>query len=209
MLTTGRILEGLVTTCGEGGQAHVAPMGPIVDDAMQTLRFRPFQSSTTFRNLQRTGEGVLHVTDDVELLAKAAVGRVETLPLMHAAPNVRGWILDEACRWYEFRVTSIDTSQDRSEIMANVVAHGQQREFFGFNRAMHAVLELAILATRIHLLSPDFLRAEIERLAIPVQKTAGPKEIRAFEFLSTYLRNNLAEQLSSESGDSTATGADS
>jgi uncharacterized protein len=207
MLTTGRILEGLVTTCDIGGQAHLAPMGPIVDEAMQTLRLRPFQSSTTFRNLQRTGEGVLHVTDDVELLAKAAVGKVETLPALHPTQNVTGWILDDACRWYEFRVDSIDTSQERSEIVATVVAQGQQRDFFGFNRAMHAVVELAILATRVHLLSPDFLQSEIERLAIPVQKTAGPKEIRAFEFLSTHLRNRLAEQPESASDSSPTSGA--
>jgi uncharacterized protein len=207
MLTTGRILEGLVTTCDVGGQPHLAPMGPIVDEGMQTLRLRPFQTSTTFRNLQRTGEGVLHVTDDVELLARAAVGKIETLPSVHSAHNVTGWILDGACRWYEFRVTSIDTSQDRSEIVANVVAQGQQREFFGFNRAMHAVLELAILATRVHLLSPDFLLSEIERLDVPVQKTAGPKEARAFEFLSTHLRNKLAEKPASTSDDAPMSGA--
>lgn len=209
MLTTGRILEGLVTTCDLGGQPHLAPMGPIVDDEMHTLRLRPFQTSTTFRNLQRTGEGVLHVTDDVELFARAAVGKVETLPPMLSAKHVTGWILADACRWYEFRVTSLDTTQDRSEIIAEVVAQGFQRDFFGFNRAMHAVLELAILATRVHLLAPEYLQAEIERLAVPVQKTAGPKETRAFEFLAAHLRNKLAEQTGTESDGAANSGAGS
>ena len=207
MLTTGRILEGLVTTCDLGGQPHLAPMGPIVDETMHTLRLRPFQTSTTFRNLQRTGEGVLHVTDDVELLARAAVGKVESLPPSRSAESVTGWILADTCRWYEFRVTSLDTSQERSDIMAEVVAQGRQRDFFGFNRAMHAVLELAILATRVHLLSPNFLREEIERLAIPVQKTAGPKEMRAFEFLASHLQGIFAGKADPNSDDSSTPGA--
>ncbi len=72
---------------------------------------------------------------------------------------------------------------------------------------MHAVLELAILATRVHLLAPDFMRSEIERLAIPVQKTAGPQEMRAFEFLAAHLRNLLADQLGPESDGSAGSGA--
>jgi hypothetical protein len=209
MLTTGRILEGLVITCDSGGAAHLAPMGPLVDESMRTLRLRPFQTSTTFQNLQRTGEGVLHVTDDVELLARAAVGKLASLPALREAEKITGWILADACRWYEFRVISLDTSQPRSEIVAEVVAHGRQRDFFGFNRAMHAVLELAILATRVHLLSPDFLRAEIERLAVPVQKTAGPRELRAYEFLSAHLQRTLAEQAVSSSVEPPSTGASS
>ena len=51
------ILEGLVTSLDEGGTLHVAPMGPIVDESMQSLLLRPFRTSQTFRNLDARRQG--------------------------------------------------------------------------------------------------------------------------------------------------------
>ena len=50
---------------------------------------------------------------------------------------------------------SIDASGERVNIEAEVVHIGRTRDFFGFNRAKHAVVEAAILATRLHLLPLD------------------------------------------------------
>lgn len=186
------ILEGLVTTLNADGSVNLAPMGPIVDERMDLLVFRPFPTSTTFANLQRIGEGVFHVTDDVELLARAAVGMLATLPEMRPAEAVTGMIIADACRWYAFRVRSIDASGERVKIEADVVDRGVQREFFGFNRAKHAVLEAAILATRIGILPADEIRAELARLAPPVVKTAGPRETAAFAFLRSFIEQRLS-----------------
>lgn len=67
------ILEGLVTTLDESDRVNIAPMGPIVDPSMTTLVLRPFKTSRTFANLRASRQGVFHVTDDVWLLARAAV----------------------------------------------------------------------------------------------------------------------------------------
>src|SRR5437867_4293937 len=149
------ILEGIVTTLNPDGTIHIAPMGPRVSPAMETILLRPFQTAQTFRNLQAHGEGVLHVTDDALLLARAAVGPVEPLPPVFAASRILGYVLQDACRYYEFCVTALDDRQDRASIEARVVYAGRLRDFFGFNRAKHAVLEAAILATRTALLPPD------------------------------------------------------
>lgn len=186
-----RILEGIVTTLNEDGTANISPMGPFVDEGMTRLLLRPYQTSTTYRNLKRTGEGVLHVTDDVELIARTAVGRLESPPRLLPAPQVAGKILADACRWYEFRVMQLDDSQPRTEIEAEVVGQGRMRDFFGFNRAMHAVLEAAILATRIEWLPAEEILADFQRLAVPVEKTAGDRERRAFAFLQQYVREQL------------------
>jgi len=186
-----RILEGIVTTLNEDGSANISPMGPFVDEGMTRLLLRPYQTSTTYRNLKRSGEGVLHVTDDVELIARTAVGRLESPPKLLPAPHINGKILADACRWYEFRVVRIDDSQPRTEIEAKVVGQGRIRDFFGFNRAMHAVLEAAILATRIEWLPAEEILADFERLAVPVEKTAGDPERRAFAFLEQYVREQL------------------
>jgi hypothetical protein len=64
-----------------------------------------------------------------------------------------------------------------------------RREFIGFNRARHAVLEAAILATRTHLIPPEQIRDEFARLQIIVDKTAGPREQEAMALLTQYVRS--------------------
>ncbi len=184
-----RILEGIVTTINEDDTTNISPMGPLVDAAMSRLTLRPFQSSTTYHNLKHHGEGVLHITDDVELLARAAVG--VAAPPVRDASAVRGRILVDACRWYAFRVVELDDREERTTIYCEVVDCGRQRDFFGFNRAKHAVVEAAILATRIGILPDDKIRRDMESLEILVEKTGGDEEHRAFTFLTDYLSERL------------------
>lgn len=163
-------------------------MGPIVDRRMQVIRLRPFQTSTTFRNLAREKVGVFHVTDDVELLAAAAIGQ-PVIPPMHAVAGIKGKIITDACRWYAFEVTSLDDSQPRAEIECRVVQHGQLRPFFGWNRAMHAVLEAAILATRIGLISAEEIQTQLKPLSVIVEKTASENERRAFAMIAQFVED--------------------
>lgn len=186
------ILEGIVTTQNPAGEINVAPMGPIVDDTMRSFELRPFQTSTTYRNLKGHPFGVLHVVDDVELLAKAAISRLQEIPETFQAITIPAYVLKSACRWYEFKVESLDDSDERTSIEARVVHSGRLRDFFGFNRAKHAVLEAAILATRIHLLPADEIVAQIDALRAPVEKTAGPNERAAFQFVDEYVQASLA-----------------
>jgi hypothetical protein len=181
------ILEGIVTTRNQDRSVNISPMGPGVDESMDWLLLRPYRTSTTFQNLKRCGEGVFHVTDDVLLLAQAAVGKPDWPP-MQDAQAVDGAILTDACRWSAFRVESLDDGQERTEIEARVVDRGTIRDFFGFNRAKHAVVEAAILATRMSLLPSVEIQREYGRLAVIVEKTGGPREREAFAFLTGYVR---------------------
>ncbi|HEY4310430.1 MAG TPA: DUF447 domain-containing protein [Pirellulales bacterium] len=186
------ILEGIVTTVNADGTVNIAPMGPLVDDEITHLTLRPFQTSTTFQNLMRTRQGVFHVTDDVELLAHAAIDRIDRMPPLVRAERVEGWILADSCRWFAFEVRDADIREARSRMEADVVDHGHLREFFGFNRAKHAVVEAAILATRVHLLEGVDLLNELARLVVMVEKTGGDQERRAFDFLSQYIRSSIS-----------------
>jgi hypothetical protein len=189
------ILEGLVTTVDADGQVNVAPMGPHVpDDAEDPLRhfvLKPFRTSQTCRNLAAHGDGVLHVTDDVLLLAQAAVGTPDPFPPLFPAQRVRGQVLTDACRYAEFRVVSwawgAGGNADRATLEVEVLHIGRLRDFFGFNRARHAVLEAAILATRIALLPREHIEAEFARLAPLVDKTGGTRERQAFALLCRFL----------------------
>lgn len=186
------ILEGIVTTQNPAGEINVAPMGPIVDDTMQSFVLRPFRTSTTYRNLKGHPFGVLHVVDDVLLLAKAAISRLEETPPTFQAITIPGHVLKSACRWYEFKVETLDDSDERTRIEARVVHTGRLRDFFGFNRAKHAVLEAAILATRVHILPTDEILAQIDALRSPVDKTAGPNERAAFQLVDDYVQASLS-----------------
>lgn len=182
------ILEGLITTLNADGSPHMAPMGPRVEADFSRFVLRPFPTSGTYRNLLAHPEGVLHITDDALLIAKAALGAVDPLPKMEPAEKVRGFVLTESCRYFEFQVRSVDDSGERVSIEAEVVHTGRLRDFWGFNRAKHAVLEAAILATRMHLIPHAEIAAEFQKLRVIATKTGGPAEWEAMNFLESRLR---------------------
>ena len=181
------ILEGIVTSRDVAGQINVAPMGPLVDTSMSQFQLRPFKTSQTYKNLRETPHGVFHVVDDVLLLAQAAIGRLPETPRTFPAHAIPGDVLASACRWYEFSVESVDDGQDRTLLSARVVHSGRLRDCFGFNRAKHAVIEAAILATRLHLVGRSELRDELQRLSLIVDKTAGHQERAAFELVLSHI----------------------
>jgi hypothetical protein len=174
------ILEGLVTSLNATGEINLAPMGPIVDETMTRLVLRPFQTSTTFQNLRHRPHGVFHVVDDVLLIARSALHRLDAIPETVPAERIDGRVLKDCCRWYEFEITACDDSSERTRLEANVVHVGRNRDMFGFNRAKHAVLEATILATRLHLLPEKEIRARLTDLNSPVEKTGGPTEREAY-----------------------------
>jgi hypothetical protein len=181
------ILEGIVTTLSPERQVNIAPMGPEVNLDMRCLVLRPFRTAQTYRNLKAHGEGVFHVTDNAYLLAQAAIGAVEPLPELIPANRVSGFVLREACRYYEFQVRALDDREERARIDVEVLYAGRQRDFFGFNRAKHAILEAAILATRTAFLPLADIEAEYRKLGVIVAKTGGADERRAFALLQDHL----------------------
>jgi hypothetical protein len=178
-----------VTTVDATGAMHVAAMGPWIDEAerdagaIRRLVLRPFGTSQTAANLARHPEGVFHLTDDVLLLARIVAGRLDAPPPARPADRVRGFVLAGACRAYEFRVDSADASQERVRLEARVVAEREGRPFLGFNRAAHAVVEGAILITRLHLLGAEEVRRRLDDLGVLVEKTGGTREREAFHLL--------------------------
>jgi len=185
------ILEGLVTTTTADGRLHVAAMGPWIEPReraagrLTRLVLKPFASSQTAANLARERCGVFQVSDDVLLLAKVVAGRLDAPPPSRTADAVAGRMLSDVCHAWEFIVDTIDDSRERLEIAARVVAEHAGRPFLGFNRAAHAVVEAAILVTRVHLIGREDVGRRIEELRVLVDKTGGPREEEAFAVLAT------------------------
>ena len=176
------IIESILTTTDARGAVNCAPMG--VEWGEEEIVIKPFLETTTFRNLEATRVGVVNLTDDVMLFAEGAIAPVQ-FPAVPAAV-VRGVVLEAACSWREVEVVTLDATPPRARIVTRVVHRGVRREFLGFNRARHAVLEAAILATRTHLLPADQIRDEFARLQVIVDKTAGPREREAMALLTDY-----------------------
>jgi hypothetical protein len=185
------IIETIVTTMSAGGVVNCAPMGVEWDPdaAGDTIVLKPFLDTATYRNVSATRAAVVNLIDDVRVFARAAIANPEyrTVP----ASVVGGVVLADACSWREVEVRTIDSTPPRSRIETAVVHRGTTRDFIGFNRARHAVLETAIYATRVHMLAREFLLSEVERLQVIVDKTAGPREFEAMALLADYIRSRV------------------
>jgi uncharacterized protein len=178
------IIETIVTSLAPDGAINFAPMG--VEWGEDALVLKPFLETTTFRNVSGSGAAVVNLTDDVMLFAQAAISS----PQFPAFPAevVRGVVVEAVCSWRELEVVGVDDTPPRSRIETRVVHRGRRREFLGFNRARHAVLEAAILATRTHLIPAEQIRDELAKLQVIVDKTAGPRERDAMALLTEHVR---------------------
>jgi len=179
------ILETIVTTVAADGTVNCAPMG--VEWGEDVIILKPFIETATYRNVVATGAAVVNLIDDVRVFAQAAIANPQypTEP----AVVVRGAVLADCCSWREVGLRSVDSTPPRSRIEGAVVHHGVRREFIGFNRARHAVLEAAIYATRLHLLPRSFVESELQRLQVIVDKTAGAQEREAMALLTNHVRH--------------------
>jgi uncharacterized protein len=197
------VIEGIITTENGDGSMHVAPIGPHVNPELTSWTLKPFQSSVTFANLRTTSRGVFHVVDDSLLMAAAVLGicnpSAETRARAMLTPNQlaelieaeyhkdRGWILDRSCGVYALSVSEWDVSAPRAIASCLLESQVQVRPFWGWNRASHSILELAIVASRVHLLDPEIVVEELNRHKIIIEKTAGARELAAWELLRRHL----------------------
>ena len=179
------IVETIVTSMDSSGAINFAPMG--VEWGDEIIVLKPFLETSTYRNVSATRIAVVNLTDDAMLFAQGAISS-PAFPSLPAAV-IKGAVLEGACSWREIEVLAIDATPPRSRIEARVVHRGFRREFIGFNRARHAVLEAAILATRTHLLPAEQIRDEYARLQVIVDKTAGAREKEAMAMLTQYVQS--------------------
>ena len=178
------IVETVTTTINPDGTVNCAAMG--VEWEAEIIVIKPYRSTRTLRNLRRTGAAVVNLTDDILLFTQAALG--DPRPLTRPTAAIDGAVLADACSWREVTVEAIDDSGPRARVTTHVVGGGTGREFLGFNRARHAVLEASIIASRARMLAAAEIRAEVERLQVLVDKTAGPREREAMELVRRHVR---------------------
>ena len=182
-LPVAAIIETVTTTINPDGTVNCAAMG--VEWGEEIIVIKPYRPTRTLRNLRATGAAVVNLTDDILLFTQAALG--DPHPPTRPSATIDGAVLADACSWREVTVDAIDESGPRARVTTRVVGRGAGREFLGFNRARHAVLEASIIASRASLLPAGEIRAELERLQVLVDKTAGPREREAMEIVRRHV----------------------
>jgi hypothetical protein len=150
----------------------------------------PFRPSTTLDNLQANPYAVANYTDDVLVFAGCLTGRRDwpTRP----ATKVPGAVLDQALAHAELAVAHVTDDATRPRFLCRVVHQETHAPFRGFNRAQAAVVEAAILVSRLHMLPAEKIEREIAYLQIAIDKTAGPRERQAWEWLMQRIAEHKA-----------------
>lgn len=182
------IIEGIVTTLDPNGEANISPMGPVLDQSRQLIELRPFAGSRTLANLLVRPSGVFHLTDDALLIAQAVTKHWVEPPLLERAIHVPGWVIPAACSWHEFQCGFVDQTNNRAVVKATIVASGRGVDFGGFNRAKHAILEAAVMVSRLDFLPLAEVELALQNAQRLCDKTGGSRERLAFDVLRSFVK---------------------
>jgi hypothetical protein len=173
------IRETIVATVSASGEAHLAPLGLIQDGDSWIVA--PFHPSKTLDNLRAVPFATANYTDDVRIFAGCLTGRnIWPLTAANFFPVPR---LTNTLSHAELEVLQIDEDAQRPRFHCKVLSLVQHRAFQGFNRAKAAVVELAILTSRLSMLPREKVEAEIAYLKIAIDKTGGAEELEAAGWL--------------------------
>lgn len=188
------IQEIIVTTQNKDGTTHIAPMGIREENGLTIIA--PFKPSATLENIQRNKSAVVNRVDDVRIFAGCLTGRKDW-PLV-PTDKITGQRLEAALSHVELELDSFEDDDLRPHFYLKPVAEVTHSAFKGFNRAQSAVLEAAILVSRLHILSEEKIEQELEYLSIAIDKTAGDNEKIAWQWLMEKIESFQKESKKSE-----------
>lgn len=173
------IQETIVTSISASGSVHIAPMGVHIEN--DSFVILPFKPSRTLDNILETGHAVLSHCDDVRIFAGCLTGRRDW-PLQ-ACDRIKGFYLTNALAHVELGLLRREDDPVRPRLLCKAVHSAMHRPFQGFNRAQFAVLEAAILFSRLDRLPWEKIQGELDYLAIALEKCAGEHELEAWSWL--------------------------
>ena len=188
------IYETVISTVAADGTPHVAPMGIRYrrTDAGNDVILMPFKPSTTLANVLASGHAVLNIVTDTRVFAGSVTGR-RTWPLK-PAERIAGVRLDCALSHVELALAELQDDPQRPVLRMERVFEASHAPYIGFNRAQAAVIEAAVLVSRLHMLAASKVDAEMSYLQIAVDKTAGPEEHEAWGWLTEAVARHRAAQ---------------
>lgn len=180
-----RIREVIVTTCSTAGRVHIAPMG--IREADGITLIAPFRPSATLDNIEATRVAVVNFVEDVRVFAGCISGRQRDWPTRPAS-TIPGAVLMQALAHRELELRRTEADEQRPRLHLECVHEQTHANFAGFNRAQSAVLEAAILVSRLGMLTDEKIDNELAYLQIAIDKTAGDEEREAWSWLEDAIR---------------------
>jgi uncharacterized protein len=173
------IFETIISTISLTGEPHVTPFGVRQEDDL--IIISPYKPSTTLENILATKCAVMNLTDDVRVFAGALTNRQPWQVIQ--ADKILAYRLADCLAHVELELTEVRDDATRPQLIMKKVAEFNHQPFTGFNRAQAAVIELAVLASRLHLLPREKIENEMQYLQIAINKTAGERELEAWGWL--------------------------
>lgn len=174
------IRETIVVTADAAGEPHIAPLGLIAEGEHWLIA--PFRPSTTLENLRARPFAIANLTDDARIFAGCLTGRRDW-PLVPTREGYPPHLAAALAHW-ELEVVATREDAERPRFVCRIAARQSHAAFEGHNRAFAAVVEAAVLASRLDRLARAEIEAEFARLQVIVDKTAGPREAEAFGWLA-------------------------
>ncbi len=184
------IFETIITSVDADNKPHVTPFGIRYENDLIVIS--PFKPSTTLDNILASKCAVMNLTDDVRAFAGALTGR-QPLALLQTN-KVKGFRLVDCLAHAELALVEVRDDATRPQLIMKKVFEDNHKPFQGFNRAQAAVIELAVLASRLDRLPKDKILVEMKYLQIAIDKTAGERELEAWGWLSEKIDNFYVTQ---------------
>lgn len=181
------IVESIITTRALDGRVHIAPMGVREENGFVILA--PFKPSTTLDNIVASRCAVQNFCDDVRVFAGCITGAQRDWPAV-AATHVDGVRLRDTLAHSELKLVRLEDDPQRPTLYLQRVHAENHSAFRGFNRAQAAVIEGAVLVSRLHLLPAEKIDNEWRYLTIAMEKTAGENEREAWRWLENKIREH-------------------
>ncbi|MBN3851018.1 DUF447 family protein [Paraburkholderia sp. Ac-20342] len=174
------IHETIVTTAACDGRPHIAPMGARYEG--ERIVLAPFRPSTTLDNIVASRAAVLNFTTDVRIFAGCVTHSATDWPTVRAS-RVASVRLAESLAHAELELDELREDAERPVLLMKCVHRENHAPFAGFNRAQSAVVEGAILVSRLFMLPAAKIDSEMAYLQIAIDKTAGDNERTAWGWL--------------------------
>ena len=174
------IFETIIISVDAKNVPHVTPFG--VKHEGDDIVISPFKPSKTLDNILSSRAATMNLSDDVRIFAGALTKRKvwKLLP----TNKINGFRIDGCLAHVELALIDVREDAERPQLVMQKIATHHHKGFDGFNRAQAAVIELAVLASRLHMLPVEKVETERKYLQIAIDKTAGKRELEAWNWLT-------------------------
>ena len=183
------IYETIIISTDVDNNPHVTPFGVKYEGDLVVIS--PYKPSKTLTNILATKTATMNLTDDVRVFAGALTKRQPWTLLPTNA--IEGFRLDNCLAHVELTLVDVREDDERPQLLMQQLESYHYHGFKGFNRAQAAVIELAVLTSRLHFLPPEKIQSELRYLQIAIDKTAGDREVTAWSWLNEKIKQYYQE----------------